>query len=137
MIAADHGISIQQIFDYYGETYFRSSEREVISKHVAGPRVIAIGGGAFSDEQTRQLLNARALTIWLDVSLALLSKRTAGTRERPLLVANRRKGLGTLLKKRRSEFHEADVHLRCKSLTLPEIVGQVLEAVRRELDKPR
>lgn len=80
------GCTIAQLFERFGEASFREGERRVVARLVGnGPCVVATGGGAFVDEQTRELLNRRALTVWLDAPVELLVERTSHRATRPLL----------------------------------------------------
>ena len=65
-IEAAAGMSIPEIFDRYGEAHFRDGERRVIGRLLREPRqVIATGGGAFMNDETRALISAEATSIWL------------------------------------------------------------------------
>ncbi len=80
------GMSITDIFSRFGEEYFRAGERRVIARLVDGtPKVIATGGGAFINDDTRQLILESALAIWLDANPAVLAERVARRDTRPLL----------------------------------------------------
>jgi shikimate kinase len=80
------GLSIAEIFEHYGEASFRDGERRVLARLVEGPpQVIATGGGAFIDAETRALILARCITIWLDAEVETLAKRVARRDHRPLL----------------------------------------------------
>jgi len=89
---ADHeieqaaGITIAEIFARHGEAHFRAGEKRVIERLLAGdPIVLAPGGGAFMDPETRALIKSRALSIWLNVPLPILLARVRGRTHRPLL----------------------------------------------------
>lgn len=80
------GMSIADIFDRFGEGYFRDGERRVIARLIDGtPKVIATGGGAFINEETRGLILESATAIWLDANPAVLAERVARRDTRPLL----------------------------------------------------
>lgn len=80
------GMSISEIFAKFGESYFRDGERRVIGRLMDGtPKVIATGGGAFVNEDTRALILAEALAIWLDASIDVLVDRVSKRSHRPLL----------------------------------------------------
>lgn len=82
--AADRSVS--EIFDEFGETYFREGERKVIARLMQeGPCVLATGGGAFMDAETRALIKAKAVSIWLRVDLDILVERVRRRDTRPLL----------------------------------------------------
>jgi shikimate kinase len=80
------GLSIAEIFERYGESHFRDGERRVIARLIEGPpKVIATGGGAFIQDETRALILERAIAVWLDADLATLVDRVARRSHRPLL----------------------------------------------------
>ncbi|TPG18728.1 shikimate kinase [Sphingomonas koreensis] len=85
-IEAAAGMSIAEMFDHYGEAYFRDGERRVIARLIDGTRkVIATGGGAFINDDTRALILESALAIWLDASPDVLVERVQRRDTRPLL----------------------------------------------------
>lgn len=91
---ADHeieraaGMSIAEIFAQHGEAYFRAGEKRVIARLLdQGRIVLATGGGAFMDAQTRALIRQRAISVWLRCPLPVLLARVAGRTHRPLLNA--------------------------------------------------
>ena len=85
-IEAAAGRSVSDIFREFGEQAFRDGERRVISRLLdEAPHVLATGGGAFVDDQTRALNNARATSVWLKADVEVLAKRVARRDTRPLL----------------------------------------------------
>lgn len=80
------GRPIAEIFNDFGEPAFRDLERKVMGRLLAGPPcILAAGGGAFMDLETRALVVDRAISVWLRADVDLLVKRTAGRDHRPLL----------------------------------------------------
>ena len=80
------GFSAAEVFERFGEANFRDGERRLVARLIDGEmRVIATGGGAFVDPRTRELLNERAITVWLDAPVDVLAERTARRDTRPLL----------------------------------------------------
>ncbi len=80
------GMSIADIFDRFGEDYFRDGERRVIARLMDGSRkVIATGGGAFVQAETRNLILTTATAIWLDADTNILADRVKRRDTRPLL----------------------------------------------------
>ena len=80
------GQSIAEIFEAHGEEYFRSGERRVIQRLLSGDRlVLATGGGAFMNEETREAISERAISVWLNADYDLLMKRVLRRNHRPLL----------------------------------------------------
>jgi shikimate kinase len=82
--AADHSIS--EIFDRFGEASFRDGERRVLRRLIGGPpKVIATGGGAFMDAETRTLILEKAVAVWLCAKVETLAERATRRPHRPLL----------------------------------------------------
>lgn len=80
------GCTISDYFARHGEAAFREGERKVIARLLDGPKcVLATGGGAFLNEETRAQIAQGAYSIWLRAELDLLVRRTAGRDHRPLL----------------------------------------------------
>ncbi len=80
------GMTINEIFERFGEAHFRDGERRVIARLIDGaPKVIATGGGAFIQPDTRALILERTLAVWLDAEIATLIDRVRRRDTRPLL----------------------------------------------------
>jgi shikimate kinase len=110
-IEAAAGLSIEEIFARDGEAAFRSGERRVLARLLDNPtQILATGGGAFMDPDTRALIRARAISIWLRADLELLLARVARRNNRPLL-KNRdpRQVLAQLIEERYPIYAEADL----------------------------
>jgi shikimate kinase len=86
-VEAAAGRSISDIFSDLGEAAFREGERRVIARLLDQPaHVLATGGGAFMNDQTRELIKSRAVSVWLKTDLDVLARRVARKDTRPLLV---------------------------------------------------
>ena len=109
------GCTIPELFARYGEPAFRDGERRVIRRLLAGdPMVLAFGGGAFMDEQTREAARAEAVTVWLRCTLPTLVRRVATRDNRPLLYGrDREETLRQLMEARYPVYAEADVIVDC------------------------
>lgn len=105
------GRTIEEIFERYGELHFRDGERRVIARLLDQPiHVLATGGGAFIDAQTRKKIRAHAVSIWLRADLELLLRRTSRRNNRPLLKdTDRRATLKQLMDARYPIYAEADI----------------------------
>jgi shikimate kinase len=110
-IEAAAGCSIEDIFAVYGEPAFRDVERRVIARLLTGPaKVIATGGGAFMDPDTRAAIKARAVSIWLRADIDLLLHRVGRRNNRPLLKKGEpREVLKRLMAERYPVYAEADI----------------------------
>jgi shikimate kinase len=128
------GLSIAEIFEKYGEAEFRDGERRVITRLVDGtPKVIATGGGAFMNEQTRALILEKAIAIWLDADISTLVERV-GRRSgsRPVLNGtDPRKTLTILAEARNPIYALAPIHIHSKPLPHDSAVDQIMKALGR------
>ena len=108
-------MTIPEIFETYGEAYFRDGERRVIARLIdedGGCKVIATGGGAFCNAETRALILDRAIAVWLDSDIDTLVERTARKGNRPLLAkGNPRDILTRLRTERQPAYAEAPIHI--------------------------
>jgi shikimate kinase len=85
-IEAAAGMTIAEIFAKHGEPYFRAGEARVIARLLeAGPQVLATGGGAVMDANTRELIAAKSISVWLKADVEVLLRRTKRRGERPLV----------------------------------------------------
>lgn len=105
------GCSISEFFAKFGEPAFREGERKVIARLLEGPPcVLATGGGAFCDPDTRARIRAGAVSVWLRADLDLLVKRTSGRDHRPLLkTGDPREILSRLMDARYPLYAQADI----------------------------
>jgi shikimate kinase len=131
-IEAAAGLTISEIFDRYGEDEFRAGERRVMNRLLDGPvRVIATGGGAFMDPQTRALVKNRSISLWLRASLDVLLDRTSRSRKRPLLEqGDRKQVLEDLIAKRYPVYAESDLVIDSDNRPQSETVQKVIGALR-------
>ena len=126
------GLSAAEVYEKFGEKDFRDGERRLVARLMDGAvRVIATGGGAYVDPRTRQLLNERAITIWLDAPIDVLTERTGRRDTRPLLRnGNRQETLARLAEERGPAYSEA--HIRVTSGTGAH--GDVVDSIIAALD---
>jgi shikimate kinase len=110
-IEAAAGETIEDIFRRHGEAVFRDGERRVIARLLAAPpHVLATGGGAFMDSQTRANIRARGISVWLRAELDVLLARVARRSNRPLLKqGDPRAVMQGLIEKRHPIYAEADI----------------------------
>ncbi|HYE28694.1 MAG TPA: shikimate kinase [Allosphingosinicella sp.] len=128
--------TIPEIFDRFGEASFRDGERRVLRRLIeGGPRVIATGGGAFMDAETRALILERCIAVWLEADLMTLAARVALRGGRPLLTGRDPLPFLRELAESRGPFY-AEAHLRVLSdsgpqeRTVDRIVAALAERAR-------
>lgn len=130
-IVAAAGRSIPEIFETFGEAYFRDGERRVIARLIdEGHGVIATGGGAFIDSATRATVSESAIAVWIDCDVETLVERTARRSNRPLLKTGDPREILTRLARERGPFY-AEAPIRVMSDTGPhaETARAIIEAI--------
>jgi shikimate kinase len=126
------GMSVADIFARFGEPHFRDGERRVIARLIDGtPKVIATGGGAFIQPETRALILDQALAIWLEADIDVLAERVGRRDSRPLLRGRNPREVLTELAQLRDPFY-AMAPVRVKSVAAPHdaTVNAILKALR-------
>ena len=134
-IAEAANMSIPEIFEQFGEAYFRDGERRVIARLLEGDGcdcVIATGGGAFVQDETRALILERAIAIWLDSDVETLVERVSRNDRRPLLQGGDTREIVVRMKaEREPSYAQAPIHIARDAGPHARAVGRILE----ELDK--
>jgi len=126
---------IPEIFAKFGEAYFRDGERRVIARLLEGqnpgrPSVIATGGGAFVNDQTRRLILDKAIAVWLDCDVETLYERVGRKGNCPLLQQGDPREILTRLKAERAPFYaEAPVKVMSGNGPHGRTVAQVLKGI--------
>jgi shikimate kinase / 3-dehydroquinate synthase len=125
------GCSIPELFARYGEPYFRDGEKKVIRRLLmGGPAVVAFGGGAFMDPETRAATRERGISVWLRCPLATLVRRVASRENRPLLANKDHEATMTrLMAQRYPIYAEADVIVDCGDEMPETTTAQVVDAL--------
>lgn len=128
-----HRKSINEIFADHGEAYFRDGERRVIARLLgSGPQVLATGGGAFINPETRAKIKESGLSIWLKAELPVLMRRVLKRDTRPLLKdADPEAVMRELMEARYPVYAEADVTVVSRDVPHEIIVNEILEALRQ------
>ncbi|MDR1827335.1 MAG: shikimate kinase [Methylobacteriaceae bacterium] len=131
-IEAAAGMSISDIFALHGEDAFRDGERKVIARLMTnGCGVLATGGGAYMNDETRALINERAVCVWLKAEFTVLMERVRRNTNRPLL---RNKDPEAVMRKLMNErypvYAEADVTVQTSQASHDSAVRAVLNALK-------
>ncbi|WP_420430079.1 shikimate kinase [Kordiimonas sp.] len=127
------GMSVAEIFECFGEADFRSGERRVIGRLLDGKQqIVATGGGAFINEETRALIKEKGLSIWLDADIDILVERTARRDTRPLLkTGNPREILSKLAAERAPFYAQADIKVPSSDGPHEDVVERIVEALQK------
>ena len=124
-------MSVSEIFETFGEPYFRDGERRVIARLLeGGPQVLATGGGAFVQPDTRALILERGLAIWLDSDVKTLVERVGRKDTRPLLRDGDPAEIVTRLKaEREPAYAQAPIKVMSDAGPHGEAVSRILQAL--------
>jgi shikimate kinase len=125
------GMTIEDIFKTHGEADFRAGEVRVIARLLKDQDlVLGTGGGAFINAETRALVKASAVSVWIKADFELLFQRVQRRSNRPLLkTANPRQTLQDLIDKRYPVYAEADVTIISRDVPQDQVATEVIEAL--------
>jgi shikimate kinase len=125
------GKTVPDIFRDHGEAYFRDGERKVIARLLeSGPQVLATGGGAFMNEETRHNIARRGISVWLKADVDLLMMRVRRRDNRPLLKAeDTEEIMRQLIAQRYPVYGHADVTVESRDVPHNSIVSDVIRAL--------
>lgn len=132
------GKSIEDIFADHGEPYFRDGERKVLARLLrSGPQVLATGGGAFMNGETRAAIAQSGISVWLKAELPLLVRRVGKRGNRPLLKAgDPEEVLQNLMATRYPVYSQADITVESREVPHEVIVGEIIESLSQALAVP-
>jgi len=136
-VDADHeiesaaGKTIAEIFADHGEPYFREGERRVLARLLGdGAKVLATGGGAFMNDETRDRIRERGVSVWLKADLPLLMKRVMKRQDRPLLRNDDPEAvMRNLIDQRYPVYRQADVIVDSRDVQHGQMVNDVIRAL--------
>jgi shikimate kinase len=125
------GKSIADIFADHGEDYFREGECRVIARLLEnGKQVLATGGGAFMNAETRRRVKQRGVSVWLKADLELLLKRVSKRTDRPLLRNDDPAGvMRKLMDLRYPVYAEAHITVESRDVQHGQMVNDVIKAL--------
>ncbi len=123
------GMTIPEIFAKHGEGYFRSGEARVIARLLdGGPQVLATGGGSIMDQNTRDLIHIKGISVWLKADLDVLLKRTKRRNDRPLVEKIR-----DLLPAREPVYALSDIVVQSRDEPHENIVEEIIAKLAKPL----
>ncbi len=131
-IEAAAGMSIADIFARHGEADFRSGEARVIARLLeGGPQVLATGGGAVMNADTRAAVKAKGVSIWLSAEFDVLMRRINKRKnDRPMLMTGDPAAtLRQLLAEREPVYAQADITVQSREVPHDAIVGEIMRAL--------
>jgi shikimate kinase len=129
------GMTITDIFATRGEPDFRAGEARVIARLLdGGPQVLATGGGAFMNPDTRALIADKGISVWLKAEFDVLMRRIRRRHDRPLLKTDDPAGtLRQLMSDRYPVYAQADVTINSREVPHDRIVEEIMDALAQRL----
>lgn len=133
------GKSISDIFADHGEAHFRDGERRVIARLLnEGPQVLATGGGAYMNDETRETISNSGVSVWLKADLKVLMERVVRRDHRPLLKTdNPEDVMKRLMDERYPVYASSDITVKSRDVPHEVIVGEIIDAMAKCLDQTR
>lgn len=132
------GLSVADIFSLHGEAEFRRGEQSVLKRLLdEPPHILATGGGAYLNEDTRALMREKAVTVWLNADLETLWKRVSRRNHRPLLRRpDAKEVLSNLFDQRRPIYELADLTVHSVDGPHSKTVVSILKALETWTPQP-
>lgn len=129
------GMTVAEIFEREGEAYFRDGEKRVVARLLReGERVLATGGGAFMNAETRERIAASGVSIWLKADFDVLMRRVRKRPNRPLLLTPDPEGtLRHLMEERYPVYATADLTVISHDTPHELVVDQTLTALAQHI----
>lgn len=134
-IEAAANLSVSEIFAQHGEEHFRDGEKKVIARLIEqGVQVLATGGGAWMNEETRSVVQANGLSVWLKADFEILMERVRRRSHRPLLQNKDPEGvMRALMDERYPVYGEADLTVMSRNVPHEAIVDAVIDALEERV----
>jgi len=128
MIENKNSMTVKEIFELKGEKFFRMEEKKEVLKLLKNNNcVIALGGGAFMDKTLRESILKNTISIWLDLNIKTLNKRSKWTQKRPLLKKeDNQKKLNELYSQRKNIYKLANHKIICDKMSKQDIVKKII-----------
>ena len=129
------GMAIPEIFAAHGEPYFRAGEARVIARLLeSGPQVLATGGGAFMNTDTRAVIRLKGISVWLRATLEVLMRRVKRRGDRPLLKnADPIETIKRLIDERHPTYAQADFAVESRDVPHDTIVEEIVAGLRAHI----
>ena len=141
LIEKDLNTSIKELFKSHGEAYFRRVEEAkikiVINNAISRNEkaIVSIGGGAFDNQNSRELLLKNTKVIWLNVPTDILIKRIGDGSKRPMIKGNVEKSITEILSKRVKYYSLSHHQLNAYNLTQKQITKKMIQFISPENKK--
>ena len=128
LIVENTGMSVLEIFEKKGESYFRNIEEKITLKSLKKIKnVVSLGGGAFINNKIRKEILAKHFSFWLNWDESILIKRIKNSKKRPLAFKSTDQELRKIIKNRSKIYSNAQFKINCNKLTKTEIVKKIIK----------
>ena len=130
------GMSVADLFATHGEESFRDGEAKVIRRLLEGPvHVLATGGGAITNPETRALIRERSVSVWIKVDVETVLARAGRRSTRPLLQTDDpRETVKKLIEDRKAYYEAADIHVESQSGPHGQTAELIIQALKARPD---
>ena len=128
LIVENTGMSVSEIFEKRGESYFRNIEEKITLKSLKKiNNVVSLGGGGFINTKIRKEVLSNHFSFWLNWEESILIKRIKGSKKRPLALKSTDLEIRTMIKSRSKIYSNAQFKINCNKLTKTEIVKKIIK----------
>ena len=135
IIEIEENLKISEIFNKFGEDYFRSIEEKIIylkiNQHLKQniKAIISLGGGGFESKKSRDFLLNNTKVIWLNTNIKVLSKRVGKASNRPMIKGNVETNIEMLLNKRIKNYQKAHLKINTDNLSINDLCDKIIEDI--------
>ncbi len=135
IIESESNLKISEIFNKYGEKYFRTLEERVIYSKINEylkenlKAIISLGGGGFESKKTRKFLLNNTKVIWLNADIKVLSKRVGNAFNRPMIKGNIKTNIEMLLNKRIKNYQKSHLKINTDNLSINNLCDKIIEGI--------
>ena len=135
IIEKELSMTIKEIFQKYGEVFFRKLEKKTISDLISKINknkekvIISLGGGGFDDEETRELLLNNTNVIWLNTPVDILVQRVGDGSKRPMIKGKTRDSIIQLLKIRTRYYSLCHEQINTDSLNQNQVTEKLINLI--------
>lgn len=121
--------TINSLFENKGEDYFRKEEKKICLDSIKTPNsIIALGGGAFINEEIRILALKECICFWLDLDLKILKDRLRVSKKRPLLrTGNINERIADIYEQRKKSYNLANYKINCNNKDKNKIIKEIVQ----------
>ena len=135
IIETEANLKISEIFNKFGEKYFRSLEEKVIYSKINQylkqnlKAIISLGGGGFESKKTRKFLLKNTKVIWLNANIKVLSKRVGNAFNRPMIKGNVETNIEMLLNKRIKNYQKSHIKINTDNVSINNLCDKIIKGI--------